>query len=880
MMKTMKKIFNIIAVAALFLGVSACVPVPEDAFPTDPVAPEFYAHNDILMTANTMDEDVTFSWSPYRFLQEGLSYDLKAIYGNSSVSIAMTTELFYTTSKKNFKDALYSAFPDLPVNSTFPITFQVSVVSGGLAFPSAEMTLNIYAYGDAVAPVVTPSFDSIVLDPEDPQGVIEIASWEPARLVYGEPITYNVYVQTDGEEGPGPLYLMGEGITDLYYDTTVDALNEAVIAAGGGEAEEVPVRFVVKAFCPSIPDGVASIGGAATVTTYLATFPDKLYLPGSYQGWNPAEAPTIPQSTTQKGYFEGIVDLRTEDGEACQFKFSPVPAWENDFGGVVEIEYKSAGDGYNVAVGTVGVSDNIVVPSGIYDIVVNKKLNKITMVEVKAITMIGAACGDFSWGQDVEMDFDLETKTFTTVTTLKPGEFKFRLNHDWTYSIGATLGVTGSDGNLENSNEGDYKVVLNASTSPFTLKYINTSYPDVVYLPGSHNGWSFDHVPLNGDGEGRYEGFMNLGGEWGFKITPGPSWDNQMGLDDSVEPTTDEKGGTVYGIKKDGGNIMEATDGSYHKVVVDLSEMTVTVYPITSVEICGGFTGWGVDPAFFLTYDEDADSWKIEDVEIPAKAEWKFRMNDDPSWAVNLGYDKNGPQTLDNLVQDGDNIKDTEAGIYTIELFIHTWPYKAVLTKTGESGGPTLPETMFMIGEGIEGWTMPDDAVGMVPVHSHPGCFWAIRYIEANKGFKFSPVAAWNGDFNGLSDSDTGFIKKDGNCFVEESGLYVIGIDYGGERIVVEPAMVYGIGDCFNGWNESVPFTIDGNVFVSPTLNAGEIRMFTTSSCFEADWWQMEFVFFDGQIAYRGDGGDQARVSMGAGQKVILNFNEGTAVVE
>ena len=873
-MKIMKKIFNILAVATFALGIFACVPVPEDAFPTDPVAPEFYAHNDILMTSNTMDEDVTFSWTPYRFLAEGLPYELQATFEGTTIVLAKTTDKFYTTSKTNFRELLYKSFPNLPVNATFPMTFRVCVTSGELVFSSSDILLSIYAYGDAVAPEVEPYSESIVLDPEDPQGVVDLAMWQPARLVYGEEVTYDVYVQVVAEDGPGELYKIAEGLTDTYYSTTVDALNEAVVAAGGPEAAEVYVNVVVAAVCASIPDGVPSAPAGIMVTTYLATFPDELYLPGSYQGWSPATAPTIPQSSVQKGYFEGIVDLRTEDGSDCEFKFCPVPAWENDFGGVVEVEYKDAGDGYFVATGSVGVPDNIKVPSGIYDIVVNKKLNKITMVEVKAITMIGAACGNFAWGEDVEMEFDLEKKTFTATTTLKPGEFKFRLNHDWTYSIGKTLGVTGSDGNLENSNDGDYKVILNASTSPFSIKYINTSFPDVLYVPGSHNGWTHDHIPLAGDGEGHYQGFMNVGGEWGFKFTPAPNWDKgEWGLDGSVEPYIDENNGVVFTLTSTGaGNIMQGTDVTYCRLYVDLSELTVEVIPIRTVGIIGGFNGWASDYAS-LSYNEDADCWVAEDVLIPdSKTEWKFRM--DEGWTVNLGG------SFDNLVQDGSNLK-CEGGVYTVELYIHTTPYYAVLTKTGEVDGPTLPETMYMIGEAVGGWDWATNAVSMVPVHSHAGCFWTIRYLEEGKGFKFSPEAGWTGkDFCTLGDNDSGFSVEGGNCYVPESGMYVIGIDYGGEHIIVEPAQVFGIGECFGGWGANpVPFELSDGCFVSPTLDAGAIRMYTTCSCFNADWWQMEFVFYNGQIAYRGDGGELESVMMNGGEVVLLDFDEGTATV-
>ena len=40
------------------------------------------------------------------------------------------------------------------------------------------------------------------------------------------------------------------------------------------------------------------------------------------------------------------------------------------------------------------------------------------------------------------------------------------------------------------------------------------------------------------------------------------------------------------------------------------------------------------------------------------------------------------------------------------------------------------------------------------------------------------------------------------------------------------------------------------------------------------------FIIFDGQIAYRGNGGDQAAVQGKTGQKVYLNFGNGTGRIE
>ena len=881
----MKKIFFRFALlAALTAGAASCIkPVTEDAFSKEPVAPELYAHNDILMTANTMDEDVNFSWSPYRNLPANLDYQLVATYNGTDAVIASTKDTYFKTTKTSFKDLIYSGFPSLPVNDSFSLTFRVLVANDGETYESPRMTVGVYALGDAVAPVVTLVQNSLVLDPADPTAEVALITWEPARLVYGEQITYNVYLSTVTEkttstkaEGASD-YLLAEGLTETSYATTVDALNEAIVAAGGAEAAAVPVTFLVTAVCESMPEGITAASAPMTITTYVATFPEVLYTPGSHQGWDPASAATLKLSSSVKGYYEGIIDLTTADGSDAKFKFSPNPRWEGDFGGVVTVGGK---DGvYVTAEGTVGVPDDIAVPSGVYVIRLNKKLNTLKMVSIESLGIIGSAVG--SWSEEIPMEWDEETNVFTVTTDLVPGDFKFRLNNDWDFSVDNTYGVNGGGGDISNNLEGRYKVTIDMSSHPYKVKFADTSFPETLYVPGSHNNWTHSATTLAGDGEGHYEGYINVGGEWGFKFTPQADWDaGEWGFDKTSTPVTSDSGEITYSlVREDAGNIREGSEVTYARVRVDLPNLEVKVFPIQSVEICGSFTEWGVQDDYKMTYLADSDSWVIRGVTIPKGGQWKFRMNDDSNWTANLGYG-----TLDDLKQGGDNIADTEPGVYTIELFIGTTPYHATLTKTGEADAPTLPETMYLIGDGVGGWDWELNGQDMIPVTDKAGMFWAIRYIEAGKGFKFCPVKAWNGDFTGLGN-DSGYTVAGGNCYVEESGLYMIAIDYAGDTVVVEPAKVYGIGNCFGAW-ESTPFTVnaDGTV-TSPAFSAdGELRMHTASSAFSAltkdDWWRMEFIVLDGKIAYRGAGGDQERVPCTAGQKVTLDFNAGTGVIE
>ena len=876
----MKKIFFRLALlAALSAGAASCImPVTEDAFSKDPVAPELYAHNDILMTSNTMDEDVNFSWSAYRNLPANLDYQLVATYNGTDAVLASTKDTYFTTSKTSFKSLIYSSFPSAPVNDTFPLTFRVLVASDGETYESPSMTINVYALGDAVAPVITLVQKELVLDPTTPTEEVALITWEPARLVYGEEISYNVSLSTVTEkttstkaEGASD-YLLAEGITGTSFAMTVDALNEAVIAAGGAEAAAVDVTFLVTAVCASMPEGITAASDPMSITTYVATFPEVLYTPGSHQGWDPATSATIKQSSTIKGYYEGILDLTTADGSDVQFKFSPNPEWKDDFGGAVTVGGK---DGvYVYAEGTVGVPDNIQVPSGVYVVRLNKKLNTLNMVSIESLGVIGTAVG--GWSDEIPMEWDKATNIFTVTADIVPGEYKFRLNNDWDFSIDDSNGVNGNGANYNTDMEGRYKISVDMSSHPYKVKFADTSFPEILYVPGSHNDWTHSATTLAGDGEGHYEGYVRVGGEWGFKFTPQADWDaGEWGFDKSTTPTTSEAGETTYALtRSDAGNIMEASEVTYARVKVDLPNLEVKILPIKSVAICGSFTEWSVQDDFKMTYSADSDSWKIDRVTIQKGAQWKFRMNDDANWTANLGG------ALDNLTQDGSNITDTAPGVYTIELFISKAPYHAKLTKTADADAPTLPETMYIIGDGVGGWDWEANGQDMIPVTDKAGMFWAIRYIEAGKGFKFCPVKAWNGDFTGLGN-DSGYSVSGGNCYVDESGLYMIAIDYAGEKVVVEPAKVYGIGDCFGAW-ESTAFTVnaDGTV-TSPAFAAdGELRMHTASTAFNTDWWRMEFIVLDGKIAYRGAGGDQERVPCKAGQKVTLNFNAGTGVIE
>ncbi|MDR2954722.1 MAG: SusE domain-containing protein [Prevotella sp.] len=192
-----------------------------------------------------------------------------------------------------------------------------------------------------------------------------------------------------------------------------------------------------------------------------------------------------------------------------------------------------------------------------------------------------------------------------------------------------------------------------------------------------------------------------------------------------------------------------------------------------------------------------------------------------------------------------------------------------------------FPETMFMIGQDFGNWNWENDGVvEMVPVYGETAAFWCVRYFKANSGFKWAPKKAWANDFSGLTDN-VGFIQRDGNAFVESDGMYMVYMDYPKGEITIEPAEIYGIGDCFGGWSSpAAAFTITGDKATITTATAGNLRMYAKSTLGPQDWWKKEFNINSGKIVYRGAGGDQESVPAGAGKKITLDFNAGTGTFE
>ena len=211
--------------------------------------------------------------------------------------------------------------------------------------------------------------------------------------------------------------------------------------------------------------------------------------------------------------------------------------------------------------------------------------------------------------------------------------------------------------------------------------------------------------------------------------------------------------------------------------------------------------------------------------------------------------------------------------LYTSEVVSHQVTVKE---------DPAFPEQLYMIGDEFGNWSWTsEEVVTMNPVNGTPGKFWAIKYIEAGKGFKWNSILDWGGDFSSLGTSH-GFEVKDGNAYVAESGLYLIFVDMVNDLISVEAPQIFGMGDAFGGWDEGkYPMTVAGKIASIEVTGNGDLRLYAASTYGTGiDWWRMEFVVRNGVIEYRGNSGDLDPVAVEQGQVVSLDFSTDTGSIE
>lgn len=192
--------------------------------------------------------------------------------------------------------------------------------------------------------------------------------------------------------------------------------------------------------------------------------PAKLWLPGSYQGWSPATAPTI--YAINGDTYEGYVYINNGAG----FKFTSAPDWDH-------INYGDSGTPGLLT--TDGLADGMTLSTaGYYKFKVNTTTLAYTIDLITTWGLIGTSTTG-GWDNSTAMTYDQANGVWKITTDLVPGALKFRANNGWGINYGAgdinafngTLVFDAPSVNI--AEAGSYTVILDfsRSESPYQFTY-------------------------------------------------------------------------------------------------------------------------------------------------------------------------------------------------------------------------------------------------------------------------------------------------------------------------------------------------------------------------------------------------------------------------
>ena len=201
------------------------------------------------------------------------------------------------------------------------------------------------------------------------------------------------------------------------------------------------------------------------------------------------------------------------------------------------------------------------------------------------------------------------------------------------------------DGSFCVNNAKFITVTVNLNDMSYTVKAAN--FATYIYEAGNDNSWGEIEKPFySANGDGVYEGWFEVRQlSWGigFKFRGNKyNWDNG----DYGAGSWSDAGGTL--VNGNAGNL-EATPGFY-RAVVNLGNMSYSLYKIDVIGIIGDATANGWDGDTDMTYNSDELCWEVVTTLKPGSL--KFRANHD--WSSDFG---NWGGTMDNIINgSNDNI--------------------------------------------------------------------------------------------------------------------------------------------------------------------------------------------------------------------------------
>jgi hypothetical protein len=305
----------------------------------------------------------------------------------------------------------------------------------------SKATLNPQPGGSALQASVT----SLALDKPMLETDVITFTFTPPDYGYQAGITSMIELSTKADnfaDGKVKAFALASNATTITYKG-VD-FNTMLLALNISTSESTEVLIRVKS---TIYDTVEPVySNAITINAKPYPLTAWVYVPGAYQGWNPATADSLV-SPTGNGIYSGIITF-TEPNQ--EFKITTGKNWDVNYGDAGN--NKLVANGGNLKVATAGPK------------LVTVNLNDLTykIEDNKVWSIIGDATAG-GWDNDTDMRTKNDGNNVWTLTTDLVGDklIKFRFGHDWGTNLGGNLNDLNPGGdNIKIATSGNYTITL------------------------------------------------------------------------------------------------------------------------------------------------------------------------------------------------------------------------------------------------------------------------------------------------------------------------------------------------------------------------------------------------------------------------------------
>lgn len=351
--------------------------------------------------------------------------------------------------------------------------FNLSLLSGLFVFFSCEKDEErAYLISSPGAPDITSPANGTVQVLSVADSAMELTfDWSAADYGFPAEVLYALQVDKAGNNFAEPV-----NVATVTSETTASIityeLNNKLLGMGlnfGQESDvELRLRAVVNGInSSSFTDTVYSEAITMTFTPFevIIIYP-KLYVPGSYQGWNFGPTVDFVYDVGSNDRYEGYIWF---PDATTTFKFTRIPDWVQNqtIGDAV-----SGGTSGTLVVGDWGNDISVVGGPGYFKI--NANLDQATYSYIMTDWgLVGSATG--SWDVDKDMTYDIATETWSITTDLIAGEIKFRANDDWAINYGDD-GLNGrlefNGANIPVAEDGNYTITLDLSEALYSYTVV------------------------------------------------------------------------------------------------------------------------------------------------------------------------------------------------------------------------------------------------------------------------------------------------------------------------------------------------------------------------------------------------------------------------